>query len=62
MNCIWEHLSRQGEVQKKVNGTTHTSLLYNNSHYAEKKQEINIEKTILMLPMQRLQQQLSHID
>jgi hypothetical protein len=28
---------RQGEVQKKVNGTTHTSLLYNNSHYAEKK-------------------------
>jgi|TARA_B100001996_G_scaffold51138_1_gene36573 hypothetical protein len=28
---------RQGEVIKKPNGTTHTSFLYNNSHYAEKK-------------------------
>lgn len=27
---------RQGQVNKRTNGTTHTSVLYNNAHFAEK--------------------------
>ena len=27
---------RRGEIHKKANGTTHTSVLLNNAHYAEK--------------------------